>query len=263
MNIIGGMQGPKSILIVEDEKIVALDFQNRLEKLGYTVTGCAVSYEETVTLIQNELPDIIIMDIILKSGEDGITLAKKIRQNYDIPVIFSTVRSDESTLKDVVETEGYGYLNKPVNNNELRYTLEIAYYHHQTASRLREKEKELSRMNSLLEGVMNYCPSAIFAKDYSGNYLFANSAFLTNFIRDENTDIKGKNDSRLFSPPVAGLFEKEDQKVLESGEVRESEATIQVHGRTLSYLTTRFPLYDDKNQIIGVCGIATDITETL
>jgi len=95
----------ENILIVEDEKIIALDLQRRLERFGYSVVGMASDGAEAISLAISRSPDIILMDIMLAGSMDGIDAAKHIRAQLGIPVIFLTAYADEKTLERAKEVE--------------------------------------------------------------------------------------------------------------------------------------------------------------
>ncbi len=103
----------ENILIVEDEKIIALDLQRRLERFGYSVIGMASDGAEAISLARERSPDIILMDIMLAGSMDGIEAAKQIRAQLAIPVIFLTAYTDEKTLERAKEVEPFGYIIKP------------------------------------------------------------------------------------------------------------------------------------------------------
>lgn len=123
------MDSPK-ILVVEDENVVALELKKRLKRLGYQVPSVATSGKEAVSKAEGFLPDLIIMDIRLKGDMDGIQAAQAIREIKDIPVIYLTAHSDDETLKRAKQTEPYGYILKPFEEDDLRTAIEIALYKH-------------------------------------------------------------------------------------------------------------------------------------
>lgn len=129
------------ILIVEDERIVASDIEKRLNKLGYNVLESVTSGEEAVEKAKNVLPDLVLMDIVLKGGMDGISAADTIHTLLNIPVIFLTAYADPDTLSRAKKSEPYGYLIKPFEERELIAAIEIALEKHKKFSRLRDKEK--------------------------------------------------------------------------------------------------------------------------
>ena len=143
------------IFIVEDEAIVAESLSDQLEKLGYIVTGNAPSGEEALRNIKKELPDLVLMDIMLEGEMDGVEVAQQIREFYGIPVIFLTAYSDPETLGRAKLTEPFGYLIKPYKERELLTTLEITLYKHRMEKRIREHERWLNTLlRSISDGVI-------------------------------------------------------------------------------------------------------------
>ncbi len=124
------MDNPK-ILVVEDENVVALELKKRLKKLAYQVSSVASSGKEAISKAEGFLPDLVIMDIRLKGDMDGIQAAQIIREKLNIPVLYLTAHSDDETLKRAKQTEPYGYILKPFEEDELRTAIEIALYKHQ------------------------------------------------------------------------------------------------------------------------------------
>lgn len=131
-----------SILVVEDESIVAKDIQNSLKKLGYTVPSVENTGEDAIDAAGQYKPDLILMDIMLKGEISGIDAAEQIRQRYQIPVIFLTAYADESTLSKAKVTEPYGYIIKPFKEIDLHTSIEMALYKHGKEQEVR-KERDL------------------------------------------------------------------------------------------------------------------------
>lgn len=115
-----------SILVVEDELIIAEDIKNQLIKLGYRVTAKVKSYNSAIDALNKELPDLVLVDIKLKGVKDGIHLAKTIKENYHLPVVFLTSHADQSTVERVKEVEPEGYLLKPFEKDDLYTSIELA-----------------------------------------------------------------------------------------------------------------------------------------
>ncbi|NBD33798.1 MAG: response regulator [Cyanobacteria bacterium] len=122
----------KKILIVEDEAVVSLDISRRLEKMGYEVMGRLASGEEAINLIQEERPDLVLMDINLQGEMDGIETATKLYREYNLPVIYLTAYAGQSTLERAKESKPYGYILKPFKERELHAAIEIAISRHET-----------------------------------------------------------------------------------------------------------------------------------
>lgn len=120
------MNGAAHILIVEDESIVAFNLQQRLSHMGYHVPDVAVSGAETLSLVENCRPDLILMDIHIEGAMDGIDVAARIHESYPVPVIYLTAYSEDSTLERARKTRPYGYLIKPFSERELHATIQMA-----------------------------------------------------------------------------------------------------------------------------------------
>ncbi len=101
------------ILVVEDEAIVALDIQSKLEDLGYTVIALIRSGEEAVQTACEMRPDLILMDISLQGSMDGISAAACIQECNPTPVVYMTAHGDKDTLHRAKMTEPLGYIVKP------------------------------------------------------------------------------------------------------------------------------------------------------
>jgi len=132
------------ILVVEDERVVALSIQNRLESLGYIVTANVTSAEAAIAGISQNPPDLVLMDIRLKGKIDGIEAAAQMRQQFQLPVVYLTAYNDEETLERAKLTEPYGYLLKPFESKDLATTIEVALYKHKMEQQLREREQWLA-----------------------------------------------------------------------------------------------------------------------
>ena len=115
------------ILVVEDELIIAEDIRMMLEDLGYEVIGTVPNYSEAIELIDKNLPDVVLIDILLSGEKDGITLAETIREKYNLPFIFITSHSDTATVERAKSVHPDGYLVKPFEKKDLYTSIEIAF----------------------------------------------------------------------------------------------------------------------------------------
>ena len=142
-----------SILLVEDNAIVAFDMQQRLQKLGYHVQGTVASGEEAIEAVSRRAPSLILMDIFLDGKIDGIEAAKAILENAQIPIIFLTGHDDEQTLNRAKITETFGYIIKPAESRDLHVAIEIALYKHAAAQALQKSEQQYRLLfDSMLNG---------------------------------------------------------------------------------------------------------------
>lgn len=114
------------ILIVEDELLIAEDIRMQLENLGYAVNGMAVSYNEAVDNIMQDLPDLVLVDINIEGSKDGIELGHFLREEAEIPFIYLTSNSDKATIMRAKETHPDAYLVKPFKPEGLFTSIEMA-----------------------------------------------------------------------------------------------------------------------------------------
>ena len=129
------------ILVVEDEALIAANLVETLSSLGYTVHEPVATGEDAINAVKNQKPDLVLMDIELFDDMNGIEAAEKIRAIADIPIVYLTANTDEQRLTQARLTEPYGYLVKPVQNRELRATIEMALYKNAVDRKLKESEE--------------------------------------------------------------------------------------------------------------------------
>jgi PAS domain S-box-containing protein len=129
------------ILIVEDEVIVARDISQQLVELGYEPVGSCTRGEEAVATAEKLRPDLVLMDIQLTGGMDGIAAAKLIREQLALPVVFLTAFAEGETVNRAKLAEPFGYIIKPFDERELRTVVEMALYKYQTETKLRDSEE--------------------------------------------------------------------------------------------------------------------------
>jgi diguanylate cyclase (GGDEF)-like protein len=134
---------PLKILIVEDESITALDVSFELTKIGYEVCGMEDTASRAIASVQKNKPDLILMDIRLGDGGDGVEAAKQISQDHDLPIVFLTAHSDGQTLSRALDVSPYGYIVKPFRSDELRVAIQLALSKHASD---RQKEKVISQV---------------------------------------------------------------------------------------------------------------------
>ena len=118
------------ILVVEDEILIADNICDTLEELGYDALEPAISFTEAIETIDNDKPDLAILDIQLSGKKTGIDIAKKIVEEYNFPFIVLTSNADTATLNDAKKVTPSAYLIKPFNKDELFTSIEVALYNH-------------------------------------------------------------------------------------------------------------------------------------
>lgn len=121
----------KTILIAENEAIIAIDLKYILEKMGYDVLAMVHTGEEAIEKIRETIPSIVITSVQLSGRIDGIETVKNIRNEHDMPVVYITSHSDSSTLQTIKKMENVELVFKPFSEDEISSTVEHAFskYH--------------------------------------------------------------------------------------------------------------------------------------
>jgi CheY-like chemotaxis protein len=112
------------ILVVEDERLIAIDLQRRLTRLGYAVVALAASGLEAIQKALALHPDLVLMDIRLQGEMDGVEAAQQIISTTAIPVVFMTAYVDEETQRRVRATSPWDCLYKPFTALQVQSTVE-------------------------------------------------------------------------------------------------------------------------------------------
>ncbi len=242
------------ILIVEDEYIVAMDIRQILEnKLGYEVLGMIRSGEEAIEAAKNRNPDLILMDIILDGKLTGIEAAARIKQRFNIPVIYLTAFSDKDTLANAKLTEPYGYLLKPLDEHALHSAIEMALYKAKAERTIIENEE---RYRMLVEN----SPVAI-GVHCEGKIVYMNPAGIRLFGAVSAKELIGRSmmdfihhDQKKFESGSAGKFRTKGMTVEGI-----PEKLVRFDGKIIDVETAAIPTYFEEKPAIEV--IFRDITE--
>jgi PAS domain S-box-containing protein len=143
------------LLVVEDERLVALALEKCLTQLGHEVAALATVGREAVRQAEELQPDLVLMDIRLKGDMDGIEAAIRIHNTLNIPILYLTAYSDDSTLDRAREAHPYGYILKPFEERALKSAIEVALYTASLHSRTRRtRDRMIGILNDLSEGVI-------------------------------------------------------------------------------------------------------------
>jgi PAS domain S-box-containing protein len=141
------------ILIVEDEAIIAMEIENQLQGLGYKVTSIVDTGAKAIKKAEEDKPVIILMDIRIKGEMDGIQTAAIIREQFDIPVIFSTAYLDEERIELAKLTMPFGYVLKPVQERDLKVTIEMALFVAENDKKRKHTEKALKHSEEIYKSL--------------------------------------------------------------------------------------------------------------
>jgi two-component system cell cycle sensor histidine kinase/response regulator CckA len=242
------------VLVVEDEAIVAMDISARLRVLGYEVVGPASTGAAAVELAEHARPDLVLMDIMLRGGMDGVEAALRIREGCGAPVVYLTAYADDSTLRRAKEAEPLGYLLKPFEERELRTTIETALYKHRTEVRLRESERWLAT-------TLRSIGDAVIAADEHGRVKLINPAA---------EGLTGWPQSEALGRELAEVFQLTDEATgrrvepatdVAGGAARSDVLLLSRDGRSTPVEASASVITDEQGGLRGSVLIFKDISE--
>jgi len=113
--------------VVEDELVIGRTILNTLDELGYSHCGPALNYTEAMEMLEQDRPDLLLLDIQLSGKKDGIDVAQKLNELHPIPFIFLTANSDGETIDRAKKVKPHAYIVKPFTKEELFAAIEIAF----------------------------------------------------------------------------------------------------------------------------------------
>jgi PAS domain S-box-containing protein len=248
-----------SILIVEDENIVALDIKYLLESLGYGVAAVVSSGEEAIQKAAETRPDLVLMDVKLEGGMDGVEAAEHIQAQSDTPVIYLTAYADHATLERAKITQPFGYILKPFEEKELHTTIEMALYRHGMEKKLKANERWLAT-------TLKSIGDAVIATDAHGHVEFMNpvAEALTGWGQAEALGqeitrvfhiVNGQTRRRVENPVAKAL---RDRVVVGLGN---HTLLVAKDGTEIPIDDNAAPIRDDQGHITGAVLIFHDISD--
>jgi len=186
----------RSVMVVEDEYVLARDLANRLEQFGYQVCGPASQGAAALELAGQCRPDLVLMDIRLGGDLDGIATAVELRRRLDVPVVFLTAFADDDTLERAKVAEPHGYLLKPCEDRELRTVIEMSLARHDAEVSRRAAEAQARQLANEQRIILESAPIGIlFVRD--GKVQWANPA-LEDLVGWERGSGQGREVARIF-----------------------------------------------------------------
>jgi len=197
-----GLIPRKQILIVEDERLIALNLKITLEKLGFIITSIVTSGKDAIKNAELDKPDLVLMDINLDEDMDGVEAAKIIYSKYKIPIIFVTAFSDSSLIKRAKEAGSFGYLLKPFNKEELYAMIEMALDKAKTEEKLEEENFNKDKFFSIISHDLKNPLSVIMS---TSNFLDTQYNNLNDNERQELVGII-RNSSQNMNELLEGLL---------------------------------------------------------
>ncbi len=168
-----------SILVVEDEGVVAMDIQRCLTEAGLEVIAVAASAQDAILETERMKPDLVLMDIRIQGDLDGVETAELLQRRFRVPTVYLTAQGDSRTIERVKRTHPLSFLQKPFRESELLTTVEIAL------ERARS-ERELEQREQAFATALDSIGDAVISTDEDGRIRYINSAaeLLTGWQRE-------------------------------------------------------------------------------
>ncbi|MEW6532089.1 MAG: PAS domain S-box protein [Thermodesulfobacteriota bacterium] len=248
------------IMVVEDEGIIAEDIQESLLEMGYNVTSVISSGEEALQRVEQERPDLVLMDVVLQGNMDGIEAARRIRSRINIPIIYLTAYTDAKMLERAKATEPFAYMIKPFRERELHTNIEMALFKHELDRRLRESQEWFS-------GILDSMGHAVIAADRSAAVRFMNpmAQRITGWSVDEAA---GRPLGEVFvawEDKTGASIDDLVEKVIERGQtisLSDVYNTLSTRdGSTRAIDAGAAPVRDARGTVIGMVIVWCDVTD--
>ncbi len=245
------------ILIAEDESIIAIDLQWRLEQNGFEVVGVVSSGDAVVEKALETKPDLILMDILLEGDMDGVSAMEVIGASIDVSVIYLTSYSDQKTLQRAKITEPSGYILKPFGDRELLATIEMALHKYALEQKLKGSERWL---NTTLKAISD----GVISTDIHDDITFMNpvAESLTGRKLD---DVRNSKVTALLEIYEANSSEpvKLDLTAIAKNKDSPSPRACVLHSRAKENILIQLsasPIHDDTRGIVGTVLVIRDIS---
>ncbi|MBN1532377.1 MAG: diguanylate cyclase [Spirochaetes bacterium] len=190
----------ESILIVEDEEIIARELSLIVEREGYRTAGIVGTGREAAAAAEELKPDLILMDISLQGDMDGVDAAVAIMDPLGIPVIFITGRTDPHIVERIKKTGAYGYIGKPFRKMEVSIAVAMSLQR-------RRLEKQLAASEKRYRNTIMSIPDIVYTLDRRCNIISINKG-------DDFLGKYGYSTENIIGVPFTDLIYSEDRQMV-------------------------------------------------
>jgi len=249
------------ILIVEDEALIAKDIETILLDLGYSVRIILTTGLRVVSKIVRENPDLILLDIMFHNQVRGIDIARKVRAQLEVPIVYLTALSERNIMKRAKITEPFGYLLKPVGEKDLEITVEMALHRHAMEKKFKERmEKALLESENRYRQLVENISEGILMQNKKGIITYTNDRFL-DMIGYTEEEVVGKPITRFLGGGI--LKRKELQEASKEDETSKASEVSwkKKDGDRIFTILSPKNIYDEKEELRGRVSVLTDITD--
>ncbi len=270
---------PGSLLVVDDDPGVLEMLSTLLTRQGYAVRATG-NPDEAIALAAEEPPELVLLDVLMP-GTDGLELARILREQAGLaaaPVIYLSALHDAESKARGFAHGGVDYLTKPFRREELLARVRTHVQLHRVRHRLQEREAELERLlgnaseevltseralhrrTAELSALFDALPDAVFVKDPDGVYVDGNESFARVTGRPL-AEVTGHTDHELFDASFADRLRAGDRATLQGDAPHLTEEWVRLPDGSHALLESiRTPIRDDTGAVLGIIGIARDVT---
>jgi PAS domain S-box-containing protein len=253
----------KTILLVEDEAIIAMSERRELEKKGYRVHHVGTGEKAVKTILENDLPvDLILMDIDLGAGIDGTEAAERILKSKDIPIVFLSSHTEPEVVEKTEKITSYGYVVKTAGIVVLDASIKMALKLFSANMAHKQAEEDLYKSEHRFRSFIENANDIIYSVSPDGLFTYISPNWLE-FMGEPAEKAAGKSFELYVHPEDVHLCREFLGKVLTTGE-KQSSVEYRVKHRDGSWrrhASNGSPLRDTDGKITSYFGIARDITE--
>lgn len=245
-----------SILIVEDEGLIAAEIALRVGQLGHSVAATVDNAADAFECAAVLQIDMALVDINIKGPLNGIEIARRFRSSFDVPVIFLTAHADAATLKDATQTEPFGFLIKPFDKRALAAALA-------TGLRRRHAEQQLAKIERWLAATMTSIGDGVIATDNDYRVVMINPVAerLGGWSHDA---VIGKSVAEIFriqDPAGDCVIDMIDRAVSSGAAINiDDRMLLRADGSQLPIDDTISPIRDEHGKLNGVVIVFRDAT---
>ncbi|WP_017318877.1 diguanylate cyclase domain-containing protein [Mastigocladopsis repens] len=251
------MLSPK-ILVVENEKKIALELKKRLQNLGYSVPEITLSGEEAIKKVEETNPSLVLVNICLKGKINGWQVADIIMNNFKVPVLYLTDCPEEKINTNRL-IEPFGYITKPVAERDLHIAIEMALYQHKAKRKLQEEKQKFV-------AILKSMGCAVIITDTYGCIYMINpiAEALTAWKQDEAVNKNLTEVLSLVDKDTGVIIKDLATQVIQTGVVLNLPETLTLVAKDDTEIQiggSIAPIRDDDGNIIGAVLVFEDITQ--
>jgi len=238
----------RKVIVVEDDKMLQTVFALFIQELGHELLGAFSTADEAFLLCEKKRADVVLLDINLPVGIDGITASNRFFTEFNIPVIYISSYTDDTTVSNAINYSTYGYLVKPIDKVSLGITIDLVCWRHEY-----EQQKKIS------EQLLEYIQHAVFTISLSGKIISANRAFESIF--------KIANPVGNFFYEIANISEDEFQtniveEVLKNRYYNQI-LKLEIDRKKVFIQCNYSLLFDEINEVNAIAVFAQEITSLI